>query len=344
MDYIGKKCPVCDKYFHADDDVVVCPECGTPHHRDCYDLTGHCSNESLHAQGYDYQADHADEPDQAKRCPACGKEVDTESFFCKYCGAPLSQNQTKTPEQQPFTGAPFSPFGRRPENDGQQEQNPGAGYNNIPFMDPLGGIPGETDFGDGVTAGETAKYVKQNTPYFIRVFANIKNLNKSRFNFCAAVFTGGYMLYRKMYKLGALFTALQLLLLIVESYITITYSSLFTEFSGVYYNAMSTSDMISSFYQFMQGLSVSQILILYLPSLIDLIRIAMMIVIGICFNRMYFKHCKQQITAIKASAGENENPETLLQTKGGVNLALAISLLAAYVIIVYLPTFISGLM
>lgn len=30
MDYIGFRCPVCDKNFHADDDVVVCPVCGTP--------------------------------------------------------------------------------------------------------------------------------------------------------------------------------------------------------------------------------------------------------------------------------------------------------------------------
>ena len=30
MDFLGKKCPVCSKNFHEDDDIVVCPECGTP--------------------------------------------------------------------------------------------------------------------------------------------------------------------------------------------------------------------------------------------------------------------------------------------------------------------------
>ena len=83
----------------------------------------------------------------------------------------------------------------------------------MPFMDPLAGVPADTDFGDGVTAGETAKYVKQNTPYFIRVFNNIKTMNKSKFNFAAALFTGGYLLYRKMYKLGALFAFIQLALI-----------------------------------------------------------------------------------------------------------------------------------
>ena len=27
MDYIGEKCPVCEKIFTADDDIVVCPDC-----------------------------------------------------------------------------------------------------------------------------------------------------------------------------------------------------------------------------------------------------------------------------------------------------------------------------
>ena len=73
MDYIGKKCPVCQKYFHADDDVVVCPDCGTPHHRECYESLGHCSNENLHEQGYDYQEDKENtaETDGMKICPSC---------------------------------------------------------------------------------------------------------------------------------------------------------------------------------------------------------------------------------------------------------------------------------
>lgn len=334
MDYIGNKCPVCQKYFHADDDVVVCPECGTPHHRECYEQTGHCANERLHAQGYDYQAEHENESSEnVKLCPTCGKENDKESFFCKYCGSPLTQNRAQSnPNQQQNPNVGASPFG------GQNQQYGNANFNTV-FMDPLGGVPTDTDFGDGVTAGETAKYVKQNTPYFIRVFSNIKNFNRSKFNFAAALFTGGYMLYRKMYKLGALFAALQLAMMIVETYITIAYSSLFENFIQSYSNAMSTQDMLTKLSQFIGGLSFTDLLVIYLPTLLMIARLVMMIVIGLCFNRMYFKHCKKQIVKIKETAGENENPETVLQTKGGVNVALAISLLAAYIIIAYLPNF-----
>lgn len=331
MDYIGNKCPVCQKYFHADDDIVVCPDCGTPHHRACYEELGHCCNEGLHESGYDYQAEHESTKSEIKICPSCGKENDKDSFFCKHCGSPLNPAQ---------------------DNNRSAQANPGgyqntAGQTGNPFfaamVDPLGGVPGNTDFGDGVTAGEAAKYVKQNTPYFIRVFHKICTLNKSKFNFAAALFTGGYMLYRKMYKLGALFTALQIALIAVETYITYAYSSLYNEFITMYYNSFGSNDMISAFMQFMRERSATEILVLYLPTLISFIRIAMMVVIGICFNRMYFKHCKKQIIKIKETA-QDENPETVLQTKGGVNLALAVSLLVAYLIATYLPTIITNFM
>lgn len=337
MDYIGNKCPVCSKYFHADDDIVVCPECGTPHHRECYEQLGHCYNESLHSQGYDYAAE-SDKNTSAdtKKCPSCGEENDKDSFFCKRCGTPLSQDRTRQNDQTygDRQGAPFSPF--------SQSRSDYGDYS-APFIDPLGGVPSDTDLGDGVTAGEAAKYVKQNTPYFIRVFSNIKNFNKSKFNFAAAIFTGGYMLYRKMYKLGAIFTGLQVAMLVYELYLTLTYSSLFTDFAAIYANASSMSDVLTNYSQYLANASATDMLVLYLPTIIDILRVVLMIVMGICFNRLYFSHCKKQITAIKINPAEGENPDTVLQTKGGVNTALAISLLVSYLIISYLPQFLIGL-
>lgn len=48
MKYTNFKCPVCDEFFQEDDDVVVCAECGTPHHRECYLKNGKCINENKH--------------------------------------------------------------------------------------------------------------------------------------------------------------------------------------------------------------------------------------------------------------------------------------------------------
>lgn len=48
MDLKKYNCPVCNNQFNENDDVVVCPECGTPHHRECYKNNGGCFNENAH--------------------------------------------------------------------------------------------------------------------------------------------------------------------------------------------------------------------------------------------------------------------------------------------------------
>ena len=52
MDYINEICPVCKRQFGADDDIVVCPDCGTPHHRDCWNVKKACENSALHGEGF----------------------------------------------------------------------------------------------------------------------------------------------------------------------------------------------------------------------------------------------------------------------------------------------------
>ena len=50
----GQKCPICKAYLFDNDDLVFCPECGAPHHRDCYAALGHCAYKDKHgtSEGY----------------------------------------------------------------------------------------------------------------------------------------------------------------------------------------------------------------------------------------------------------------------------------------------------
>ena len=52
--YENIQCPVCKNFFDDGDDIVVCPDCGTPHHRECYNYVGHCVNQGLHQSGYKF--------------------------------------------------------------------------------------------------------------------------------------------------------------------------------------------------------------------------------------------------------------------------------------------------
>ena len=51
MKYKGEKCFYCNEVFNDNDDVVVCPKCGTPYHRECYKQAGSCINHHLHELG-----------------------------------------------------------------------------------------------------------------------------------------------------------------------------------------------------------------------------------------------------------------------------------------------------
>jgi hypothetical protein len=66
-------CPVCNRQFEEGDDIVYCPDCGTPHHRACYAAVGHCVNRGLHASGYSYY-NEISQPDKNKNVEESEKE------------------------------------------------------------------------------------------------------------------------------------------------------------------------------------------------------------------------------------------------------------------------------
>lgn len=50
----GISCALCHAYLFPEDDVVYCPECGAPHHRECYNSIGKCALEELHGTENQY--------------------------------------------------------------------------------------------------------------------------------------------------------------------------------------------------------------------------------------------------------------------------------------------------
>ena len=64
MEFTDYFCPVCEKRFINGDDVVVCPECGAPHHRECFEQLGHCFYEDRHSPGFSFENADNEQPDQ----------------------------------------------------------------------------------------------------------------------------------------------------------------------------------------------------------------------------------------------------------------------------------------
>lgn len=175
MKYTGIPCAACGKKFTAEDDVVVCPECGTPYHRACYKELGHCINEARHAEGYVWQPLRHREPAGQERCDLCGY--------------PLKETGERIPagDRETEDGGTFAEYVRDQYNVNPNER-----------------------LGDELTAREVAAYVGPNALNFLYKFrAMLQRKTAVSFNLGAFLFTGLYCFYRKMYALGGILLAIK---------------------------------------------------------------------------------------------------------------------------------------
>lgn len=55
----NEKCAACGMKFFDDEDIVVCPECGAPYHRECWNRVGTCIHSAEHGS-YEWKGDSAE--------------------------------------------------------------------------------------------------------------------------------------------------------------------------------------------------------------------------------------------------------------------------------------------
>ncbi len=208
MNYENTPCPVCGKPLAEGEDIVVCPVCATPQHRECWMANGRCANDDLHQSGYVWKKENQSAPaaeqpvyetaDDVKICHICGSENPVDALHCGNCGALFGQ-QEKQDKKCAFCGsenadnarhcnqcgAPLGAFG-------------GARYvagTDISADEKIGEIP----------AGELATYVQASAHRYIRKFKKFEEGKKISFNFAAFFFAPYWFFYRKLYKAGAFF-------------------------------------------------------------------------------------------------------------------------------------------
>ena len=170
-------CPVCNRKFEEGDDIVYCPECGTPHHRECYKAVGHCVNRGLHASGYSYYDEMKAAETEQKEAEEAIKEEKMASIL----------NNFKT-ENEDFEDMPFNPF---------VVPSP-AQYDSVYEKDD------QTINGESVA--DYALTIRTNIPRFIKIFKEFEYRGRKRsWNWGAFVFGSLYLFFRKMYKQGVAF-------------------------------------------------------------------------------------------------------------------------------------------
>lgn len=185
MDYIGEKCPVCSDIFTEEDDIVVCPDCGTPHHRKCYMLENRCANQELHANGEKWKRKVIKRAGY-KICPVCRFPNGDHDDHCSRCGASLMRDES-IPEGE--EGGDTS-FGAEHGFPGMEDIT-----NPIKYL----GFDPEEDMG-GATLREVSDFVGPNTLYYIPIFKRMKDIgSKITFNLACLIFPALYFANRKMW-------------------------------------------------------------------------------------------------------------------------------------------------
>lgn len=327
LDYKGVHCPVCGRVFGEGDDVVVCPQCGAPYHRECYAQVGECIFQDLHEKGEDWAppapavtARPQGEPSaeiKDRECPVCGTLNGHSALFCSRCGTSLlGRSQGVDAGEEPDDGTQPQGFGGMP------------GMPGMPFVfgDPMGGVSPAEMLDENVSYGDASKLVRVNTAYYMPVFRNIKERKRNKFNFGAFLFSGGWFLYRKQYKLGALITGIMLALytLFLCLYLMVAVPAL-QEVAG-----KEGIDLMAS-----QGLTTQETLILSEALaedgaltakisgflLIPPLMLGVMLFCGFRANKLYMEHCIR--TVREAKAGDEDLAQVWTE-KGGVSMPAAL--------------------
>lgn len=301
----GVSCVRCHAYLFPEDDIVYCPVCGAPHHRECYNQLGHCALEEFHGTDRQYDKVKAREEEQAAAempntgenaeglitCQMCHEKYDFALNACPKCGAP---NIAKA----------------------------GGSFVNFDF---LGGVPADYDIGDGITADEAKRFVAANTPRYIPKFAVLNAKNKLSWNWLAFLFPCGWMLSRKMYKNG-----------VIAGLLTVISSLFYLPFMNAINNLGTTpgetqAQIMQSIYEHLPKMGAAVIAALLAGFVLN---IAVRILSALFGDYLYKQYA---ISSIKTIRAESEDMDYDYRKKGGVNIFL---FLLGTMAVQYLPVLI----
>lgn len=282
--YIGQPCTYCREILTEKDDIVVCPECGSPYHRDCYRIEGKCINTDLHEKHESWQPEapsgkRAENEQKTVICKNCGAENNSDAPFCKSCGAPVNLEK-----------AAGGTYDRQYQGQSSAEQ---GGY------PPLFGfvtINKDEDI-DGNTAGEYSDYVKTQSFYFVPKFMRFAKGSRLSFNFSAFLFSHIYFFYRKMIPEG-------IALLLIQSVLSLP--------SALYmlkeYNVMSAIPIMDKTW------------FINMTNIFSILSYLLSIAAGVFANYLYYRKAKNSLNKIKSDITEQKSQKEAIAASGGTSL------------------------
>lgn len=294
--FTNEKCPVCNNTFNPDDDIVVCPECGTPHHRECYIENKSCANSHKHSEEFRWEPDFIPLDETEITIPESKENND--------------YKQAMDMAQMPFPSIPVEKI-------------------NPVFREKFGELE------DGVSAEDVAIFVRQDAHRYVSKFKKITD-GKVTWNWAAFFFSPYWFFYRKLHKIGAVIFALFILITSISFLPPVvqlntdilafeTKLQEMTESADTdeeYQAAM--LEIASEMSETVQKHKTGVILVIS-QSVASLV---LSVLVGLKANKWYYNHTKSQLKTIK-SESTSENYKSNLFIKGGVSYGSAFLVILA---------------
>ncbi len=283
MDYKNEICNGCNQPIKEDDDIVVCPVCGTPQHRACWNENGDCANAYLHADDFVWQKSQPEEPAQ----------------------------QPQPEEPQPNT---VPVMGKIPAFDqlAQEAQNLEA----IFLKDQLAH---KDDEFDGINVTDAGYYLQSGAHRYIRRFRKGRKLG---WNWGAFVFAPAWFFYRKLYKFGLIFLALvvslnlfsysflekidiqmQEVYTVMEKYITEEGDT-----AAASEKLIENGEFMTAYIAMVKNMGIYLLITAVIPNAVA----------ALIADNLVKKKMKEDIEAAKEASDETQMQRSLIISKGGV--------------------------
>ena len=320
MKYNKVQCPVCGEVFTDESDVVVCPECGTPHHRECYFKIGRCANERLHAENFVWSSPLVAAAVSEKKAEAFQDKSET-SFGRK------SSDTSKPLEKKENEN------GVVPELEFDKTGMPKPVFRTVSGKEKIGQF----------TVEEYAAVVQKKKHKFCPKFLIMeKTGRKFSWNWAAFFFGPYWLFYRKMYKYGAI------ALLIVAAVQLI--------FVGDIMNY--TNEVVSKYAEFVESINQNQemtqaeaqqaVLDMYdkLPetppalTAYYYVQFVVKMLLAVFGNYLYKTHCTKLLQDVRKKEPDKIKAAELIGKKGGCSIVAVILSFAVLFLLSYVATYV----
>ncbi len=304
-DYKNCICIACRNKFEAEDDIVVCPDCGTPYHRDCWNEYGRCINTELHESGGSWKNPEAEKAasseSAAETCPHCGGTIRKGSAYCIHCGRAVNEESFST-DSESWRQAMAEALNGRQTADPNEDM-------------------------DGITLGEASDFVGKNQSYYLPRFRYFRDTKRKMSpNLVCVIFPHLWFAYRKMWLWAAIVTVGMFLLKVPGTIIAMAQQ---TDSLIAMYEKMG-GGLYQNFLLNLQSFVETNYTLLYRMDFVgSYLSLAADILLFLFGNYLYYRHTIKRVKAIKADNRSLVDVQSRIRMAGGAHIGFIFLVLLA---------------